>query len=89
MNCENRLSGQSIENLTPLSLTDIVSGMTARSRGIVAALQASLSGSQLTLCDGEFISALEAVNLELADIQSVVQQFHQIQKEDLQVKEVD
>ena len=81
MNFENRLSGQSLEKLTPLALTDIVSGMTARANGIVTALQSAMSGGDIEMDSGSIISSLESVSLELEDIQEIARLFHQAHRE--------
>lgn len=81
MNYENRLSGQSLDNLTALALTDIVSGMTARANGIITALQSALSSGEIEMDSGSIISALESVSLEIEDIQEIVRQFYQAHRE--------
>ena len=82
MNFENRLSGQSLEKLTPLGLTDVVNGMSARASGVVNALQVALTAGEIQMDSGSIISALESVSLEIKDIRSIVHHYHQAQKKD-------
>ncbi len=76
MNYKHRLSGQTIDNLTPLALTDVVSGMTARASGVVTVLQTSLSGGGVNMDSGSIISALESIACEIDDIREIVHHFH-------------
>jgi len=76
MDCKHRLSGQTIDDLTPPALTDIVSGMTARASGVVTVLQTSLSSGGFEMDSGSIISALESISCELEDIQNIVHHFH-------------
>ena len=81
MNDESRLSGHTLENLTPLSLTDIVNGMAARASGVVNALQVALTAGEIQVDSGSIISALESVSLEIEDIQEIVRLFYQTHRE--------
>ena len=82
MNNDLRLSGHDIENPTATSLCCAVDGMTARASGIVEALQIAVENQTTQVELDVLYNALEAVVLEIRDIQEVTRQFHQSQKRD-------
>jgi len=75
---KHRLSGQTIDDLTPLVLTDIVSGMTARANGVVTVMQSSLSAGGFDMDSGSMISALESISCEIEDIRNIVHHFYKV-----------
>ena len=82
MNNNLRLSGHDIENPTAISLCCAVDGLIARASGILEALQIAVENQTAQVEPDVLYNALEAVVLEIRDIQEVTRQFHQAHKTD-------
>lgn len=81
MNFNHRLSGHDPKSIKPNTLADVINGMTDRARASVSLLQDNFTGEHdFRVSDETAYNALEAVYMELVDIQKVVFEFHKIQK---------
>ena len=81
MNFNHRLKGHDLKSIEANNLSDVINGMTDRARASVSMLQDNFTGEHGSrVGDETAYNALEAVYMELVDIQKVVFEFHKTQK---------